>query len=140
MGSALEVLEATHTPHMTTHPSASVPPGPTASTDDRTVAILSYITIIGFIVALIMHSSKKTALGAYHLRQTLGLMLTAIALFFVGMVLAFVPYFGPLIGMALWLGLLVLWVVGLINAAKGEMKPMPVLGEQFQSWFSGTFN
>lgn len=125
---------------MTTHPSASVPPGPTATTDDRTVAILSYITIIGFIVALIIHSSKKTALGAYHLRQTLGLMLTSIALLFAGMVLAFVPYVGPLVSMALWLGLLVLWIVGLINAAKGEMKPMPVLGEQFQSWFSGTFN
>jgi uncharacterized membrane protein len=125
---------------MTTNPSASVPSGPATHTDDKTVAILSYLTLIGFIVALILHSSKKTELGAYHLRQTFGLMLTSIAVLFVGMVLVFVPYVGALVSTALWIALLVLWVVGLINAAKGEMKPMPILGEQFQRWFAGTFN
>lgn len=44
------------------------PPPVAGTTEDRTVAILAYITIIGFIIAIVMHSSKKTAIGTYHLR------------------------------------------------------------------------
>lgn len=107
--------------------------------EDRTVAILGYLTIIGFIVALVLHGSKKTALGTYHLRQCLGLILTFLALGVVGFIMAFIPFVGWLVMMALWLGLLVLWVVGLIAAANGQTKPVPVLGEHFQKWFAGAF-
>ena len=58
-------------------------PAPAASAvpakEDTTVALLSYITIIGFIIAIVLHSSKKTALGAFHLRQVLGLFVTGAA-------------------------------------------------------------
>ena len=57
---------------------STTPETPPAVAEDRTVAILSYITIIGFIIAIVMHSSKKTAIGAYHLRQCLGLLLTGL--------------------------------------------------------------
>ncbi len=58
--------------------------------EDKTVAILSYITIIGFIAAIIMHQNHKTQLGAFHLRQMLGMALTATA----GAVFAVVPILG----------------------------------------------
>ena len=48
--------------------------------EDRTVALLSSLTVVGFIVGLIMHSNKKTKLGAFHLRQGLGLALAFIVL------------------------------------------------------------
>jgi hypothetical protein len=45
------------------------PPATTApAAEDRTVAIVSYLTLIGFVVAILLHSSKKTQLGAFHLR------------------------------------------------------------------------
>lgn len=112
---------------------------PAATTEDRTVAIVSYLTIIGFIVAIILHSNKKTALGSYHLRQCLGLIVTAIALSIAGMVLAFIPILGWLAVLAAWVGFLVLWVMGLIAAAGGQQKPLPVVGEYYQKWFAGAF-
>jgi uncharacterized membrane protein len=115
------------------------PPAAAPATEDRTVAILSYLTIIGFIVALVMHSNKKTALGAFHLRQCLGLIITAIALSVAGVVLAFIPIIGWLAVLVGWLGFLVLWVMGLIAAASGEQKPVPVLGANYQKWFANTF-
>ena len=115
------------------------PPPAAPATEDRTVAILSYLTIIGFIVALILHSSKKTALGSFHLRQCLGLIVSAIALSIAGMVLVFIPFIGWLAVLAGWLGFLVLWVMGLIAAASGEQKPVPVLGANYQKWFANTF-
>jgi uncharacterized membrane protein len=35
------------------------------------------------------------------------------------------------------LAIFVFWLLGLISAVQGEMKPVPVLGEQFQEWFKG---
>jgi uncharacterized membrane protein len=41
----------------------------------------------------------------------------------------------PLVGLSLF----VLWILGLIAAVNGQMKPMPVVGEYYQKWFAGAF-
>jgi uncharacterized membrane protein len=117
----------------------AVPVSSFPSTEDKTTAIVAYITLIGFIAAVVMHSSKKTALGSYHLRQSLGLMLTSIAMIFVGMVLVFVPVLGWIADLALWLGIMVLWFMGLMTAIRGEQKPLPVIGQHFEKWFGNMF-
>ena len=106
---------------------ASAPPA-MAGTEDKTVAIVSYITLIGFIAAIVIHSNKKTQLGAFHLRQMLGLILTGL----LGII--------PLVGILIALFLLVLWIMGLVSAIKGEMKPVPLLGSLYQKWFGSAFN
>lgn len=127
------------------------PTTPAPTTEDKTVAILSYLTLIGFIVAIVMHSSKKTRLGAFHLRQALGLMLTAVAgwicvaivMFVLLFVLAFMKsilgFFIPLINLAFGVSMLALWVMGFIAAINGQMKPMPVVGPYYQKWFGTAF-
>jgi uncharacterized membrane protein len=114
-------------------------PAPAGVTEDRTVAILTYITIIGFIIAIVLHSSKKTALGTFHLRQGLGLIITAIVLSIGGAILAFIPFVGWLIAFAGWILIVAMWLMGLIAAASGQQKPTPVLGEYYQKWFAGAF-
>lgn len=122
---------------------STTPETPPPATEDRTVAILSYITIIGFIIAIVMHGSKKTALGTYHLRQSLGLIITVVVFWFAMMILAFVPVIGAMIGfLAFPVGgifFFVLWIMGLIAAANGQQKPIPVVGEHYQKWFAGAF-
>lgn len=108
-------------------------------TEDKTVAILAYLTLIGFVVAVVMHGSKKTKLGSYHLRQALGLFITGIALWVVNIILAFIPIIGWLMALCIVLGVFVLWLMGLISAASGQMKPVPVLGEHYQKWFGTAF-
>ena len=106
------------------------------STEDRTVAILSYVTIIGFIAAIFMHQSHKTQLGAFHLRQMLGMVLTAAA----GSVCAVVPILGWIVWIFVVMGLFVLWILGLLAAVRGDARPVPLLGEQYQRWFAGAFS
>ena len=115
-------------------------PPPVIGGEDKTVAILAYITLIGFIAAIVIHSNKKTKLGAFHLRQVLGFVLTGIAVVFCEIVLIFIPILGWLCIVALWASMLVLWVLGLISAINGEMKPMPVVGPLYQKWFGTTFD
>src|SRR5687767_4363843 len=117
------------------------PPPPTftpevSASEDKTVAILSYLTFIGFIVAVVLHGSKKTKLGTFHLRQALGLWITAIACW---VVLGIIPVIGWIAIPFVSLAVFVLAVIGLIAAASGQLKPVPLLGEQFQKWFGSTF-
>lgn len=98
----------------------------------KTVAIIAYITLIGWIIALIMNNNNKTALGSFHIRQSLGIMCVAVVL---SIVAGFIGIW--LLTWIIQLAVLVLWLLGLISAVQAEMKPVPVLGEQFQDWFKG---
>ncbi len=105
----------------------------------KTVAILSYITIIGWLIAYFaMHKDKKTALGSYHLRQSLLLFLCAIAWNVVTMILgSFLPAIVNTILSLASLVFLVLWVIGLIAAINEQRKPIPLVGEKAQGMFPG---
>jgi uncharacterized membrane protein len=113
-----------------------VQPPPAIGGEDKTVAIIAYLTLIGFIAAAIIHSSKKTKLGAFHLRQMLGFILTTFAV----VVLIVIPIVGWLLIPVFYVGMLVFWVMGLIAAINGQMKPMPVVGPLYQKWFGNAFD
>jgi uncharacterized membrane protein len=116
----------------------AVPPSQAAASvavEDRTVAILAYITLIGFIVAIFLHQNHKTQLGAFHLRQVLGMVLTGAA----GAACSVVPILGWIAWFLVAIALFVLWILGLLSAVRGEMRPVPLLGEQYQRWFAGAF-
>jgi uncharacterized membrane protein len=114
-----------------------IQPPPTATAgEDKTVAIVAYLTLIGFLVAIIIHSNKKNRLGAYHLRQMLGFILTWLAL----IVLLIIPVIGWILIPLFYLCMFVFWIMGLVTAIKGEMKPMPIVGPLYQKWFGTTFD
>jgi uncharacterized membrane protein len=126
----------------TVPPATPVTPAPVASTEDKTVAIVAYLTLIGFIVAIVLHGQKKTKLGAFHLRQMLGLILASVGLWIAMAILAFIPVVNVIVGLSsifIWLGFVVLWVFGFIAAVNGQFKPLPLLGEMFQKWFPTAF-
>jgi uncharacterized membrane protein len=103
----------------------------------KTIAILSYCTIIGFVIALVMHQSEKTKYGAYHIRQALGLFIFAI-----GAAIVIVP-----ITMIIWallflipvlqLTILAFVVLGVINAASGKAKGLPLIGDLSNKMLAG---
>ncbi|MBK6379265.1 MAG: hypothetical protein IPF72_05755 [Chitinophagaceae bacterium] len=102
----------------------------------KTTAIVSYITLIGWLIAYFaMHQSKKTSLGSYHLRQTLLLFICAIVYQIVVYIITMaVPFVGLILSIG-GLAFLVLWIMGLIAAINGEEKPMPLIGEKAQELF-----
>ncbi len=124
---------------------------PITSDEDKTVAILAYITLIGFIIAIVQHSSNKTKLGAYHLRQAVGFMITGIAMSII-LVLIALPMLGMglrnvadyatfiyLISFVIWIGLFVCLIISIINAASGRLKPAPIFGRLFEKWLVNLF-
>jgi uncharacterized membrane protein len=114
----------------------------------KTAGIVSYLTIVGWLIAYFgMHQNNKTSLGSYQLRQTLLLHIVAFAVWFVlsvvfGAILfstgVFASYY--LFRLLQWIvdiGLLILWIIGIIGAANGEQKPIPVIGPMAQKMFPG---
>jgi uncharacterized membrane protein len=98
---------------------------------DKTIAIIAYLTFIGLIIAFVMNQEKKDDFGAYHIRQSLGLCLSGLALSIINVL----PILGWIISLLGGLLLLVLWVMGLINAINHKKEPVPVLGKYFEEWF-----
>jgi uncharacterized membrane protein len=117
-------------------PEAPAAAAPAVANEDKTVAIVSYLTLIGFIIAIIIHNNKKTALGAYHLRQAMGLVLGNV----VFSMLMVIPFLGWIVGVVGLIFLFVLWVIGLVSAINGQKKPVPLLGPLFQEWFGTIFD
>tara|TARA_R100000027_G_scaffold29244_1_gene21278 strand:+ start:12699 stop:13061 length:363 start_codon:yes stop_codon:yes gene_type:complete len=117
---------------MSSEPISPTPESPRTPTsyDPKIVAIVAYITLIGWIVALIMNN-PKSALGSFHIRQSLGIML----LMLVCGVVAVVPVLGWITAAVGYLAGLVLWLFGLMGAIQGTQKPVPLIGEKFQEWF-----
>jgi len=87
-------------------------------------AFLAYLLgIIGFIIVLLAQKENKFAM--YHAKQSLGLFIAAIVL----SVAAMVPFIGWfLIGPIGMLVIIVLWVIGMINALTGKATALPLIG------------
>ena len=99
-------------------------------TDPKIIAIISYLTFIGWIVALILNSSKKAEFASFHIRQSLGIILLGVA----GGIVAKLPLIGWT-SIIIYIFVFVLWLLGILAAVNNEEKPVPFLGEQFQQWF-----
>ncbi len=106
--------------------------------DQKTIAWVSYITLIGWIIALVTYngSPDKSSLARFHLIQVFGIFVTAFALYISIFILIwmvpFIFFLYPFIGIAIF----ILWIIGLIAAINGEEKPVPLVGEFYQKTFT----
>lgn len=106
---------------------------PDIVSEGKTTAIIAYITLIGFIIALVLNMEKKNSFAIYHIRQSLGLILTGLVL---GMI-NIIPILGWFISIIGFIVLLIMWISGLLSALNGKEKPVFLLGEKYQEWFKG---
>jgi len=98
--------------------------------EGKTAAITSYILIVGVLIAISMNSENKNSFASFHIRQALGLSITFLSL---GLIVSNFDSF--MITVTMWIFVSVLWTYGFFTAIKGEMKPLPLLGNLFQKVF-----
>ena len=101
--------------------------------DNKTLSIVSYITIIGWVIAYFVGKDKADDLLKYHLKQGFGLFIFSFIWGILISILAGVTG----IGMIRILGLvnLILMIIGIINAANNVKKPLPIIGKMFENNF-----
>ncbi|MDD3608012.1 MAG: hypothetical protein PHQ20_04455 [Candidatus Moranbacteria bacterium] len=88
--------------------------------------VVGYIFPILFFVPLIMDDLKTNAYSKFHANQQLVLLLVAIVINIIGGVIPILGWFIILpIG---WIILVILAIMGVINASKETTKPLPIIG------------
>jgi len=87
------------------------------------VSVISYFTLIGWIVAMVIYDKHQSSMASFHLRQSLGLIIT-------GALLSLIP----LIGWLLTIGVIFAWFIGLYAAVQGKETKVPLLGNIYQEY------
>ncbi|WP_286267682.1 hypothetical protein [Thalassotalea atypica] len=87
----------------------------------KVIAVVSYMTLIGWLISVYIYGQHKSCLARFHIRQSLGLIVTAAFLSFI-----------PFVGWGLTFVLAIFWLIAAYHAFKGECYPVPILGQLFQ--------
>ncbi|AQX08134.1 import component protein [Elizabethkingia ursingii] len=102
--------------------------------DNKTLSVISYITIIGWIISFVMGKDNANSLLKYHLRQSFGLFIFGVVL---GIALQIIMSITGLYFLG-YIGLInfALMIIGIINAANEAEKPLPLIGKMFEDKFA----
>lgn len=93
---------------------------------NKPMAIIGYIIPILFFIPLVT-DAKESAFAKFHANQQLILLIIAIGVNIVGAVIPIIGWF--IIWPLGWVAVVVLAIMGVLNAVKGEVKKLPIVGE-----------
>ena len=105
--------------------------------EGRVIAVLSYALLLAmvpyFFLPLIWRNNDFTL---YHAKQCHAIWIAILILLVIAAPLMAVCV-GVIIAAVALLGALVFCVMGIMNAVKGETKPLPVVGKWGEEWLKG---
>lgn len=113
------------TTQQTEAPQAPVNVSPEDVEKNKAMAIIGYIIPILFFIPLVTEA-KDSVYAKFHANQQLILLIASIGVSVIGSIIPILGWFIilPLGSIAIF----VLAIIGLINAAKGQMKELPFIG------------
>ena len=95
---------------------------PEDASANKVMAILAYF---GILLLIPLFAAKESKFARFHVNQGLILLIISVVVFAVGKI---IPGLGVLIGL-LDLAIAVFAIIGIINAAKGQAKELPLVGK-----------
>lgn len=95
----------------------------------KPLAVVSYITFIGLIIAYVLNRDKKDPFVTWHIKNMFGLVL----LLFISMVTQ--DHVNPTLGFIIYIIASVSWLISIIMAILNKQKAVPFLSDQAQKWF-----
>lgn len=97
---------------------------------EKTMAFISYIYLIGLLIAYLNNNQKKSEFVSFHIRQSLGLWLS---FFLLGYLVG--SFDSWMITISFWVGFAVLIFYGIYTALSGKTIPIPLVGKFYQKYF-----
>jgi len=94
--------------------------------EGKTIAIISYITLLGTLIAYFMNNSKKNEFAKFHIGQALRAWLAGIVITIIANILISITGIG-LLSYLQYAGL-VLAILGFMNAMNGKVEKIPLVG------------
>jgi hypothetical protein len=100
------------------------------SRQEKTYALLAYLTFIGLIAAYFLNGNKKYPFVNYHIKNMFGLVI----LLFISQTLQTLT--DPRLGEFLWILSFALWTFSIASILFNRKTAIPILSNYFQKWFS----
>ncbi len=97
---------------------------------EKTYALIAYLTFIGLIVAYFLNKDKKYAFVTYHIKNMFGLVI----ILFISQLLQTLS--DPRLGEVIWLLAFILWSFSIATIIFNMKKTIPWLSDKFQKWFT----
>ncbi|MDT3738045.1 MAG: hypothetical protein RO257_00950 [Candidatus Kapabacteria bacterium] len=98
-----------------------------ANEDIEQNKVISLFAYIIFFIPLL--AAKDSKFGRYHANQGLVLFLLSIAFWIVATIItSIIPLIGLIIFPLGYIGLLILAILGIVNALNGKANPLPIIG------------
>lgn len=91
--------------------------------NEKTVAVISHIFILGWIIGFVLNLNSKSEFTSFYLRQTVIPHLV--------LLLVFTTFIGKLFSILAF----VILVMSLFAYLSGDKTKFPIVGDYFQSWF-----
>ena len=91
-------------------------------------AVLSYF-LVGIIWWLLDEKVKNNSFVKFHVKQAIVILGISILVSVIGAVLMWIPVIGWFAWLVLRLGVLVIWVMGLLKAIQGKNEKVPLAGQ-----------
>jgi uncharacterized membrane protein len=107
-------------------PSAPPPQPAQSGLSDNAAGALAYVTIIPAIIFLIVEPYNRNSYVKFHSWQSIFFCIAAVA---VHIVLTLIPVIGWILVPFVSLGFLVIWIILLLKALKGERFQLPIIGK-----------
>ena len=91
---------------------------------------LAWLSYLGILLLIPFLTQKDNPYTKYHMKQGLALLIVYVAVTFV----SWIPILGWLVGIVGYPAALVIMVIGIVNAATGKAKPLPIIGKIGESF------
>ena len=101
------------------------PPPAQSGLSDNAAGALAYVTFIPAIIFLIVEPYNKNSYIRFHSWQSI---FVSIAAFAIQIVLTVIPIIGWILIPFVFLGFLVVWIILIMKALKGERYKLPFIG------------
>ncbi len=94
--------------------------------EGKSIAWLSYLGILVIIPILLQKDNPYTK---FHIKQGLVLLIASIVWSIVSFFFGFIPIVGLIISLLGWIFLMILSIIGIINAIQGKEAELPLIGK-----------
>jgi uncharacterized membrane protein len=120
-----ETGNSTFCPHCGTNTATGAAIVQQGGLSENAAGAIAYITVIPAILFLAMEPYNRSSFIRFHAWQSIFLGVAAIA---VHLILGVIPVIGWILLLPAGLGFLVLWVIVIMKASKGERYKLPFIG------------
>ncbi|MBU1166795.1 DUF4870 domain-containing protein [Patescibacteria group bacterium] len=94
---------------------------------------LTYLSYVGLLFLVPLLAKRESKFAQFHAKQGMTLYIGLFVILFAVAFVAWIPFIGWMVMMLVYpaaiIFTLVCMILGLINVSRGEMKPLPVVGD-----------